>query len=100
MPATPRRTKRISGTDRTLFQLPDGTGGTITGGPMRPLDLMELLTRDRDNLTQKDIAVSGAARIIDSVSLKAQSSGAGIALSDGSRIVFRSVENGDILLDA
>jgi len=70
--------------------LPDGVGGTVTGWPMEKLDLMEILNRTSRGVTRGG-AVSGAAQAIDN-----RRGGNGrrtdIALSDGSRISFASIE--------
>ena len=84
--------------------LPDGSGGTIAGGSMKPLDLMELLTRGDGGRAggassgAKPGAISGAIGV---AALRAPVAGEGsVALSDGSRIVFASFAGGDILADA
>ncbi len=57
---------------------------------MPPVDLSDILSR----------AVSGAARTIDSVAYTARPENRGIALSDGSRIIFASVDDVRVLTDA
>jgi hypothetical protein len=77
--------------------LPDGVGGTITGGPMQPINLIEIL-RLGERSASRGGAVSGAAQGAVSGSASGVGAGAGgarspgIALSDGSRIIFASVE--------
>lgn len=67
----------------------DGVGGTITGGPMKPLDLMEILKRGTDEHGLAG-AVSGAAQMIVS---KRFDPDRGVALSDGTRIIFASMDD-------
>jgi hypothetical protein len=76
---TGRRPRRDAAT-RTSDPQPDGLGGTITGGPVPPIDLMEILNRGG--------AVSGAAHVLGG------GRDSGITLSDGSRISFASVDTG------
>ncbi len=77
--------------------LPDGIGGTITGGPMEPIDLLEILSRSVRCVTRGG-AVSGAAHAVAG-DRGPGSSGAdlGIALSDGSRITFASLADPGVL---
>jgi hypothetical protein len=81
--------------------LPDGVGGTITGGPMQPINLIEIL-RLGERGESCGGAVSGAAQGAVSGSASgapANARGArdpGIALSDGSRIIFASVEQASV----
>ena len=76
--------------------LPDGAGGTIAGGPMRPIDLMGILTRAPAPISVGG-AVSGAA---GKQAPEPVRTGKGIALSDGSLIEFTSLPNRQILEDA
>jgi hypothetical protein len=86
--------------------LPDGVGGTITGGPMQPINLIEILRLGGRGASGGG-AVSGAAQGALSGALSGIASGAGagagsgrdrgIALSDGSRIIFASVEQATVL---
>jgi hypothetical protein len=86
--------------------LPDGVGGTITGGPMQPINLIEILRLGGRGASGSG-AVSGAAQGALSGALSGIASGAGagagggrdrgIALSDGSRIIFASVEQATVL---
>jgi hypothetical protein len=81
-------------------QLPDGVGGTITGGPMERFDLMEILRRTSLSVSRGG-AVSGAAQVV--ISGLAEQTGRGdgadrgIALSDGSRITFASVTDAGVM---
>ena len=89
--------------------LPDGVDGTITGGPVLALDLMEILRRSADCVTRGG-AVSGAAHVefIGQGKYDGGNARRAIALSDGSRISFASVadpgalteEDAGLLLDA
>ena len=100
MHPTNRRANRDRATRRTTTDLPDGVGGTITGGPTRPIDLTEILTRDARGVAGAG-AVSGAAQAVSSSFGPAR--GAlngrphGIALSDGSRISFASIADAGVL---
>ena len=88
-------------------QLTDGIGGTVTGGPMEPIDLMELLQRACG--ASRGGAVSGAAQSMNSTSMNSTSMNStggrragpdhAIALSDGSRISFASVADAGVLRD-
>jgi hypothetical protein len=86
---------------RKTNRLPDGTGGTIAGGPMRPIDLMDFLRLGSHGVSMGGVsmggAVSGAAANIQSASPR---NDRGIALSDGSRIVFASVADDRVFADA
>ena len=75
--------------------LADGSGGTIAGGSMQPLDLMALLTGDASVVSMGG-AVSGAAQTMQTTARAARGRDDGIALSDGSRIVFASVSDREI----
>ncbi len=81
--------------NRSRSGLPDGVGGTITGGPMPPVDLAGILGRSRVPRLVPPIAfggaVSGAARSMDGFTPAIARGDRGIALSDGSRIIFSSV---------
>ena len=81
--------------------IPDGvggtiTGGTITGGPMQPLDLMSTLNRAARKAASAD-AVFGATQMVVSKRIDRDS---GVALSDGSRIIFASMDDVRVLSDA
>jgi len=82
--------------------LPDGVGGTITGGPMQPINLIEILRLGGRGASGGG-AVSGAAQGALSGIASGAGAGAGsgrdrgIALSDGSRIIFASVEQATVL---
>jgi hypothetical protein len=91
-----RLAKRNSGVRRGGADLADGTG-TITGGPMEPIDLMEILNRGAECVSRGG-AVSGAAHVefispgkYDGGPDSAVGQSRAIALSDGSRISFASV---------
>ncbi len=94
--------------------LADGSGGTIAGGSMQPLDLMALLTGGPAGVSMGG-AVSGAAQALQPTARDARSRDAhgrdvhgrdahgrdnSVALSDGSRIVFVSVSDREILVGA
>jgi hypothetical protein len=93
---------------RNNEHLPDGVGGTITGGPVEPIDLMEVLSRGGRGVSRVG-AVSGAAQVVSSSFVTGGLVGGGlagsrpgdrgIALSDGSRISFFSVADAGVLLD-
>jgi hypothetical protein len=72
--------------------LPDGVGGTITGGPMQAIDLLEILNRATRGVSRAG-AVSGAAQVAVSSPGAGEGRDRDIALSDGSRISFASVED-------
>jgi hypothetical protein len=76
--------------------LPDGVGGTVTGGPMRPMDLMEILSRGGAG-TSRGGAVSGAAQVVTSALSARAGRDEGIALSDGSRITFARVGDAGVM---
>lgn len=77
-----RRTTRDQ-LKRDPQQPPSGVEPVVTGGPMRKLDLTEVLARGG--------AVPGAAHIVLSSLDESAGERGGIALSDGSRISFASV---------
>lgn len=83
-PSRPRRGSR---------HLPDGAGGTIVGGPMRPIDLTALFARG----VSMGGAIAGAAQVVTGPDDRDD---AGIALSDGSRIIFATMDNVRVLLKA
>jgi hypothetical protein len=93
-------------TQRNNEHLPDGVGGTITGGPVEPIDLMEVLSRGGRGVSRVG-AVSGAAQVVSSSFVIGGLVGGGfagggrgdhgIALSDGSRISFFSVADAGVL---
>lgn len=74
-------------------------GETITGGPWKPLEFMDILNRDARAVSLGG-AVSGAARVVMSQPRAGSGQGQDISLSDGSRISFTSVNHNDLLLDA
>ena len=78
--------------------LPDGVGGSVTGGPMRAPDLMEILSKGTRAATRAG-AVSGAAQSIDSRSGSRFDEAKAIALSDGSRISFASLADQRLVTD-
>jgi hypothetical protein len=82
---------------RQSDHLADGVGGTITGGPMPKLNLIELL--NRGGPASRGGAVSGAAQVVDSRTWSGSGVEKGIALSDGSRISFASIEDRGIIKD-
>jgi hypothetical protein len=96
MRTTKRRANRDRLTPRTNSDLPDGVGGTITGGPMEPIDVMEILARGARGVSGAG-AVSGAAQVVVSGVGPAPGKAHGIALSDGSRISFTSIVDTVIL---
>ena len=82
--------------------LADGSGGTIAGGSMQPLDLMALLTGGAASVSVGG-PVSGAAQAVQPTARAARGRDAhgpdnSVALSDGSRIVFVSVSDREILV--
>jgi hypothetical protein len=91
-----RRVARDQLTKRNDNNLPDGIGGTVTGGPMEPLDLAEILAQSAHEVTRGG-AVSGAAHVVVSSVRGADGRDGGIALSDGSRIRFASVADAGFL---
>ncbi len=93
-----RRATRDRLTARNNEILSDGVGGTITGGPVRPIDLMELLSRGGSG-TSRGGAVSGAAQVVISTPETRTGGNDGIALSDGSRITFARVGDAGVMRD-
>jgi hypothetical protein len=104
--AMTRRATRDQLAKRDNQDLPDGIGGTITGGPREAIDLMRILERGARG-DSRGGAVSGAAQGAAQwdAQLVVSSLGAtrrrdlGIALSDGSRISFCSVADAGVLTD-
>lgn len=93
-----RRATRDQVTKPNDEHLPDGIGGTITGGPMAPVGLLEILERAACGASRGG-AVSGAAQVVaDSLGRISQGE-RGIALSDGSRICFASIVDGGLFRD-
>ena len=90
-----RRATRDQLTKRNNDPLTDGSGGTITGGPMEPINLLEILERGA-RCVSRGGAVSGAAQVVVS---DLGGRDRGIALSDGSRISFASVADAGVLKD-
>lgn len=93
-----RRATRDQLTKRNNDLLPDGVGGTITGGPMLPIDRTEILARTARGVSRGG-AVSGAAQVVVSSLNGSGGQDRGIALSDGSRISFCSVADAGVLKD-
>jgi hypothetical protein len=91
MRTTTGRKPRRDAATRTNDPQSDGLGGTITGGPMPPLDLLEILDRGARPVSRGG-AVSGAAHVMDGGLGAGGRRDSGITLSDGSRISFASVE--------
>jgi hypothetical protein len=87
-----RRAAHGQPTKRSPATLPEIVGGTITGGPMEPLDLMEILARGTRGASGSG-AVPGAAHLMAIVLSPVNGADRGVALSDGSRIVFSSVDD-------
>jgi hypothetical protein len=76
--------------------LPDGIGGTITGGAMEPIGLTDILERGARGASRGG-AVSGAAQVVADGLGRSSLAGRGIALSDGSRICFASIADVGLL---
>jgi hypothetical protein len=85
---------RAAASDRDM--LPDGIGGTITGAPAAPIDLMEILGRGSRDASRGG-AVSGAAHVVVSSVPGRSDLERDIALSDGSRISFTSFADAGVL---
>jgi hypothetical protein len=81
-------------------ELPDGVAGTITGGPVAAIDLLEILSRSAACVTRGG-AVSGAAHMefINPEKYDGGNRRRAIALSDGSRISFASVAESGVLME-
>jgi hypothetical protein len=94
MPTVNRRATRDQLTKRTGDHLPEGIGGTITGGPVEPIDLMRILAQ---GLVSGGGAVSGAAQMVVSTFGARAQANQDIALSDGSRISFACVVDVGVL---
>jgi hypothetical protein len=77
---------------------PDRTGGAITGGPMQPLALLEILERAAHGASRGG-AVSGAAQGVAEGMVGTRLAERGIALSDGSRICFASIADAGLFRD-
>jgi hypothetical protein len=90
MLGTRRRALRGPGTKRPSVHLPDGVGGTITGGPVPIIDLSDILKRGAPEPAH-DAAVPGAARMPEPGDRSARCGPRDVALSDGSRILFASM---------
>src|SRR5580658_665636 len=84
---------RVAASDRAV--LPDGIAGTITGAPLTPINLMEILGRGSRDASRGG-AVSGAAHVVVSSVLAINDQERGIALSDGSRISFASLADAGV----
>ena len=84
---------------RSGHGVPDGSGGTIAGGSMQPLDLMALLTGGDSGVSMGG-AVSGAAQAMRPTARAVGGRDDAIALSDGSRIVFASLSDHEIFAGA
>ncbi len=92
-----RRAIRDGLAKRKSDELPDGIGGTITGGPLEPIDLMRVLARAYG--ASQGGAVSGAAQAVVSSTIIDRGHDRGVALSDGSRISFASIADAGVLRD-
>lgn len=73
--------------------MPDGVGGTITGGPVQPIDLMQVL----DRAPRKPSSFQGSEQW--TVTGRFDKDHA-VALSDGSRIFFASMDDVRVLTTA
>jgi hypothetical protein len=93
-----RRATRDQVTNPNNEQLADGTGGTITGGPMEPIGLLEILERAAHGASRGG-AVSGAAQGVADAFDRTNLAERGIALSDGSRICFASIADVGLFRD-
>jgi hypothetical protein len=93
-----RRAMRDRVTKSTNEPLPDAIGGTITGGPMQPIALLEILERGA-HWSSRGGAVAGAAQVVAGNSGRANNTEWGIALSDGSRICFTSIADAGLVRD-
>jgi hypothetical protein len=93
-----RRATRNQLTKRNNEHLPAGIGVTITGGPMEPIGLMEILERGARGASRSG-AVSGAAQVVASSFGGTGRVDCDIALSDGSRISFASIADAGVLRD-
>ena len=93
-----RRVTRDQLKPKNSDDLPDGVGGTVTGGPVEPIDLMRILARDTDGASRGG-AVSGAAHVVVSRLGIRGPRGPGIALSDGTRISFASIVDAGVFGD-
>ena len=91
-----RRATRDQLKHRGNVDLPDGVGGSVTGGPTEPIDLMRILAQG-GNAASRGGAVSGAAHAVVSNLGIGGPRDPGIALSDGSRISFASIADAGIL---
>jgi hypothetical protein len=102
-----RRAIRDQSAKPNSEHLPDGVGGTVTGAPLEPINLMEILSRS-ERCSSRGGAVSGAAQTVDSGEETrpfwgyGQDPGGygkdlGIALSDGTRITFASIAGPGVL---
>jgi hypothetical protein len=93
-----RRALRDQLTKPNNEHLPDGIGGTITGGPMDPPGLMEMLERGAHGASRGG-AVSGAAQVVAGGPGHPSHAERGISLSDGSRICFASIADVGLFRD-
>lgn len=123
MPATIRLPKRAPMTGRGHLALPDGVGGTISGGPMRPPDLTETLRRRApeggsasvglsgvglSGIGLSSVGLTGAASRFTAVDPSGDPNGdfwarereRDVALSDGSRIIFACLPSRPVRADA
>jgi hypothetical protein len=91
-----RRATRDQLTKRNNEHLPAAIGGSITGGPMEPIGLMEILERGARSASRSG-AVSGAAQVVASSLGRTGGVDWDIALSDGSRISFASIADAGVL---
>lgn len=92
-----RRATRDRLTKRNDGQVPAGVDGTITGGPLEPIDLMRIL--EGGARVSRGGAVSGAAQVAVSTAGTIGNLDRGIALSDGSRISFTSIADAGLVKD-
>jgi hypothetical protein len=93
-----RGTTRDPVTKPHNHHLPDGIGGTITGGAMELLDLPEMLERGAHEAGRGG-AVAGAAQVAADGTVNSSQPERGIALSDGSRICFASIVDTGLFRD-
>lgn len=93
-----RRATRDQLTKPNGEHLPDGIGGTITGGPMEPVGLLEILERGARGASHGG-AVSGAAQVVTGGPRRNRLAEPGVALSDGSTICFASLADAGLFAE-
>ncbi len=93
-----RLTRRAT-RDRLNEHLPDGIDGTITGGPMAPIGLSEILERGARGASRGGAVAGAAAQTAADRPGWTEPAERGIALSDGSRICFASINDPGLLRD-